>query len=678
MGGGLMQLVAYGAQDVYLTGNPQITFWKVTYRRHTNFAVESIEQTFNGQADFGRRVQCTVSRNGDLAYRTYLQVTLPEVDGTGTAGPRGGPGDDGFAARWLDYPGEQLVSQVEVEIGGQRIDRQFGDWMHIWNQLSLSDAQKRGYEKMVGHTTSLTYLTNPNRNNGANSPCAGGVNSSHECEVRRALPQTTLYVPLQFWFCRNPGLAIPLIALQYHEVKINLEFNTLDQCLWAVKTNQFGLPANNDCGAQALGKIGDVGPFKAAEAEAAATTANAVVIPGRADRAYNSCCLVSASLFIDYVFLDTDERRRMAQNPHEYLIEQLQFTGDESIGSTSNKIKLNFNHPCKELVWVVQPDAHVDYCSSFVEQVGERTCDWDIAAGGAGGANGGEGASRAAGAAGGNCCGGAGLYSMLGAQPFNYSDAVDMIPRSWLGYGSLALTSSEFVLNKGDACCGRISRLSQPWACNVQCGRMGAKGFKVDVFGEADVNDNFVNALRETAFVPRAGEQNAVAPGGNAGDDIDFVSFTPTDFAFGGAGGLKQNSEQTSSSVSTAGTIVLGEMSRKMHCWGQNPVVTAKLLLNGQDRFSERLGSYFDVVQPYQHHTASPDTGINVYSFALRPEEHQPSGTCNFSRIDNACLQLVVSSDAVGGASTSKVRVYATNYNVLRVMSGMGGLAYSN
>ena len=157
-----------------------------------------------------------------------------------------------------------------------------------------------------------------------------------------------------------------------------------------------------------------------------------------------------------------------------------------------------------------------------------------------------------------------------------------------------------------------------------------------------------------------------------------FISFTPTDFAFGGAGGVPQNSEQSSSSVSTAGTIVLGEMSRKMHCWGQNPVVTAKLLLNGQDRFSERLGSYFDVVQPYQHHTASPDTGINVYSFALRPEEHQPSGTCNFSRIDNACLQLVVSSDAVGGASTSKVRVYATNYNVLRVMSGMGGLAYSN
>ena len=132
MGGGLMQLVAYGAQDVYLTGNPQITFWKVTYRRHTNYAMESIEQTFNGQADFGRRVQCTISRNGDLAYRTYLQVTLPEICQENCCGTSG----SATWARWLDFPGEQLISMVEVEIGGQRIDRQYGDWMHIWNQLT--------------------------------------------------------------------------------------------------------------------------------------------------------------------------------------------------------------------------------------------------------------------------------------------------------------------------------------------------------------------------------------------------------------------------------------------------------------------------------------------------------------------------------------------------------------
>ena len=269
MGGGLMQLVAYGAQDVYLTGNPQITFWKVTYRRHTNFAMESIEQTFNGQADFGNRVVCTVSRNGDLCYRVYLEVTLPEVK-TGSAD------GDCAGARWLDYPGEQMIRTVEVEIGGQRIDRQFGDWLHIWNQLTMTSEQERGYNKMVGQTTQLTYLVDPTFAN-VDSACATG-SPTNVCAPRNALPETTLYVPLQFWFCRNPGLALPLIALQYHEVKINIEFRPLDQCLWAVKN--------------VASTSGDVKH----------TTSYAK-------------SMVAASLFVDYVFLDTDERTAHGTEP---------------------------------------------------------------------------------------------------------------------------------------------------------------------------------------------------------------------------------------------------------------------------------------------------------------------------------------------------------------------------
>ena len=542
MGGGLMQLVAYGAQDVYLTGNPQITFWKVTYRRHTNFAMESIEQTFNGQADFGRRVQCTISRNGDLAYRTYLQVTMPEVN-------QSDGGDDDVYARWLDCPGEQMISMVEVEIGGQRIDRQYGDWMHIWNQLTLTSEQEAGYNKMIGNTTQLTYLTDPKF---AEIATACGAASVPEavCAPRKALPETTLYVPLQFWFCRNPGLALPLIALQYHEVKINIEIRPLDECLFAVN----GVSNN---------------------------TGNSKKVAG----AYSKS-LVAASLYVDYVFLDTDERRRMAQNPHEYLIEQLQFTGDESIGSSSNKIKLNFNHPCKELVWVVQPDAHVAYCDSFL-------------------------AGRT-------------MHMALGAQPFNYSDAIDALPNSILAFGShmqsrganqVIDASGLFNDTQNDAEEKRLSGSLAQAAANATNG-----------------TDNSVNAIKGTEI----------------------------------------------NGVSDAGVFVLAETALMMHCWGENPVVTAKLQLNGQDRFSEREGTYFDLVQPYQHHTRTPDTGINVYSFALRPEEHQPSGTCNFSRIDNATLQLIVSAAAIGGTQTAKVRVYATNYNVLRVMSGMGGLAYSN
>ena len=518
-----MQLVAYGAQDVYLTGNPQITFWKVTYRRHTNFAMESIEQTFNGQADFGRRVTCTISRNGDLAYRTYLQVTMPQIDQTlESAG--------NVYARWLDFPGEQLVSAVEVEIGGQRIDKQYGDWMHIWNQLTLSKEQERDYYKMVGNTTQLTFLTDPSFS-AVDGPCDSTA-PKQVCAPRNALPETTLYVPLQFWFCRNPGLALPLIALQYHEVKINLDLRPIGECLWAVNS----LTASS----------GSVS----------------------VQQAYQQS-LVAASLYVDYIFLDTDERRKMAQNPHEYLFEQLQFTGDESVGSSSNKIKLNFNHPCKELVWVVQPDANVDYCASLI--------------------------------------GGSILHKTLGAQPFNYTDAIDALPNAVHAFGGVDETSGTAAV-------------------------IGANG------------------LFE----------------GPGAVDADGLTAHPG-FAHNGGSG-----------VSDAGTFVLAETALHLHCWGENPVVTAKLQLNGQDRFSEREGSYFDVVQPFQHHTRHPSTGINVYSFALRPEEHQPSGTCNFSRIDNAVLQLVLSSGTVSGTATAKVRVYAVNYNVLRVMSGMAGVAYSN
>ena len=347
MGGGLMQLVAYGAQDVYLTGNPKITFWKVTYRRYTNFAIESIEQTFNGQADFGRRVQCTISRNGDLAYRTYLQVTLPEINQLmGVASFSTGTGS-GVYARWLDYPGEQLIAQVEVEIGGQRIDRQYGDWMHIWNQLTMTSEQERGYFKMVGNTTQLTFITDPSFAE-VDGPCDSSA-PRQVCAPRNALPETTLYVPLQFWFCTNPGLALPLIALQFHEVKINLDFRPIDECLWAVTT----LSCNSGATANTVGALNPASSGYAANQYA----------PGRpvpAAIAYNQS-LVAASLYVDYVFLDTDERRRFAQNPHEYLITQLQFTGDESVGSSSNKIKLNFSHPVRELIWVVQPDQNVDY-----------------------------------------------------------------------------------------------------------------------------------------------------------------------------------------------------------------------------------------------------------------------------------------------------------------------------
>ena len=352
MGGGLMQLVAMGAQDVYLTGNPQITFFKVVYRRHTNFSKEAIEQTFNGSLSSGvGTLNCTLSRNGDLVQEIYLTGAI-----SGSTS-----GDDVT----------DLIKTVEVEIGGQKIDKHYSQWLDIYNEL---------FENSSSHA----------RRDALASP-AGATG--------------TVYLPLRFWFNRNPGLALPLIALQYHEVKINVE-----------------------CKASAGSAIFSATP----------------------------------KLLVNYLYLDTDERRRFAQVSHEYLIEQVQHTGVE----TKAKITMNFNHPVKALFW---SGAH----------------------------------------------------------------------------------------------------------------------------------------------------------------------------------------------------------------WG-----TVKLQLNGHDRAKEQPKEYYQMVQPYEcglGHTATikadrtngtvTESVVGMYSFCLKPAEHQPSGTCNFSRIDNAVLNM---------GADGNLYLFAMNYNVLRIMSGMGGLAYSN
>ena len=484
MGGGLMQLVAYGAQDIYLTGNPQITFFKVVYRRHTNFSMEAIEQTFSGTPDFGRKVNCTISRNGDLIHRVYLQVELPDLVVPATS-----------SARWVNWVGHALVKNVEIEIGGQRIDKHYGDWLHIWNELSQTAGKQDGYANMVGNVDKLFRPTK------AEGTKAGLL----------------LFVPLQFWFCRNPGLALPLIALQYHEVKINLEFRQLSELI----------------GTQGTAPTGS---------------------------------LKSASLYVDYIYLDTDERRRFAQVSHEYLIEQLQFTGDESVNQSSVKVKLNFNHPVKELVWVVQLDACV-------------------------------GSNTPANA------------KVPGRQWFNYTNAVDETPY-------------------------------------------------------AQVDSNVMNNIH-----------NGVISDAVAGGEATSAAAT---FGVSGTDGAADPLAVGVTDLDAANVSALGLLSslNKLYDTGKNPVSTAKLTLNGHDRFSERDGRYFNLVQPYQHHERVPCPGVNVYSFGLKPEEHQPSGTCNMSRIDNATLVLTL--DGIATDSAGKVRVYATNYNVLRIMSGMGGLAYSN
>ena len=460
MGGGLLQLVAYGAQDVYLTGNPQITFFKVVYRRHTNFAIEAIQQTPTGSNSLGSRASFQITRNGDLIHRVYFNGKIKNDNAnTGTA----------HNVALVPNFGQRLLKTVELEIGGQRIDKHYSEWLYIWNELSLPMGKRSGYNTMVG------------------------ANPSNLCTKLEGDASYELYVPLEFWFCRNVGLALPLIALQYHEVKINIEYESA--------ANLVDVVVSNLCDDEDAATTGCTnGNKKATDSTVEFTVddGSGAQIAQPRFATGTAISLSDANLWVDYVFLDTDERRRFAQLSHEYLIEQLQFTGTDTMTKSGSPdsmkpVRLNFNHPCKELIWAVKA----------ADKTASQVTFWN-----------------------------------------NFSTATP--------------TSTNLTAN------------------------------------------NYGNS--------------------------------------------------------------------------SNPTMQAKIMLNGNDRFATRKGDYFSLVQPYQHHENTPDVnhnGINVYSFALKPEEHQPSGTLNMSRIDTAVLSL---SSSVAGT----IHVYAVNYNVLRILSGMGGLAYSN
>ena len=475
-----MQLVAYGAQDIYLTGNPQITFFKVVYRRHTNFAVESIEQTINGSVGSSSKVSVTVARNGDLLSRMYIQIK-----GNAT-------GDQGFDA--LDY--------VEVEVGGQVIDKHYGAWMKIWCDLTHGADKKAMLNEMLCDAKG----------------CGCGT------------PSTVSYIPLQFWFCRNPGLALPLIALQYHEVKLNIKFCTLDSS-------------------------------------------------------------ASAEVWCDYIFLDTDERRRFAQVSHEYLIEQVQYNNGSSISKAAT---LRFNHPVKELVWrAVKPSS--------------------------------------------GCCG----------NPTGLDDICDVV---------LQLNGHDRFRKRAGDYFSVVQRYEH---------HTGARNGGLDPMGASngDSTSNAALAAFKTEVAAVATTTAALA-GVDKGKGEDFAAAAKV-FTDAVAAGT----------VTDAGTItdVNSEISTL------NAVVAfAAVNVTGITTGTPSASAYNTLSDP----TSCVDAGcIYSYSFALKPEEHQPSGTCNFSRIDNAVMQVglnTVSSAAAIAAQATKLDVYAVNYNVLRIMSGMGGLAYSN
>jgi len=539
MGGGLMQLVAYGAQDVYLTGNPQITFFKVVYRRHTNFSVECIEQTFNGTADFGRTVTCNISRNGDLVTKMYLKIDLEET----TAGSATNQ------YSFVENLGHSVIESAKVEVGGSKIDEHYGDWLNIWNELARASAHDRGYDKMIGNVSELRDFTDNKK-------------------------RYSMYVPMQFWFCRNNGLALPLIALQYHDVRVTFKFRDVAQCI-NINT----------------------------------------------DNARTDVKFKDATLLIDYIYLDSEERKRFAQASHEYLIEQLQFTGEESVNTANEKFRLNFNHPCKALYWSLR--------------MGNYTTGKDVIS--------------------------LGNDGKISTERF--AKALWLVTRDNVDAAGTGITiggATDEVTTPGvettlsatiQTLAGKVSaQLINATATGVAAIEMDNVVIITNTLTSADVSKNTYDVLAA-----------GFTAGGAANNLVALKKFRRT---------LRQHNNY--------GLYVDGT---------ENPVQSAKLQLNGHDRFSQRDGHYFNYVQPAQHFSNTPSDGINVYAFALNPEEHQPSGSCNMSRIDNATLSLTLgerNAAASGSFATDYLvddtvcSIYTVNYNVLRIMSGMGGLAYSN
>jgi len=459
MAGGLMQLVAYGAQDVYLTGNPKVTFFQAVYKRHTNFAMELIQQTTNGSPSSSGRVSVTIARNGDLVGNMHVALTPTSNILTSN--------NSVFDTNWV---AERAIAAVELTIGGQRIDKHYQTWWRLYAEVFLNESDKYAWGKMTTQSNPLATSAS-------------------------ALSQSKVYLPLLFFFNRNPGLYLPLIALQYHEVRLDFD-------LTAYYASYFGTS----------------NPFE---------------------------------VWANYVYLDTEERRRFAQKGHEYLIEQVQHTGGDQLDGTSTNtqlVRLSFNHPVKELVWC--------YTNPNGTATTQLNAMW-------------------------NFC--------TSTANVNVSSNVLMLQ-----------ASNNYVMPNVTGVPQIISTA-------------GVVGSNIGLTGTFSGNAYWVEQGTPVF--------NGLAPGVEVG-----------------------------------------------------PLNQFKVILNGQDRFKEQYGNYFNQVQPFYHHTGTPYPGIYVYSFALQPEEHQPTGTCNFSRIDNAQVSVVLK----GTNQATLQKLFAVNYNILRIQSGMGGLAFSN
>jgi len=453
--GALMQLVAYGAQDIYLTGNnPQMTYFKSVFRRHTNFSIESIKQAFNGNISTEEfSVESIISRSRDLVSNMWIEATLPSVNNTSATATY---------TNWCNNTGCAFLKECEIDIGGSQIDKHNSLWNDIYNELYIDKTNN----SLINKKTSNTYVKHGSPNH---------TNILH------------LNIPLHFWFTKNKGSSLPLIALQYHEVTLKCKFRALKN----------------------------------------------LVVTDNATISFNT--KPSIELWVDYIFLEQEERKRFAQTKHAYLIEQLQYHKEELTSSYGN-INLKFHHPVKELIWVFTNKKRI------LEINTENTA----------------------------------------------ADPLDFSPK-----------------------------------------RLDPSGETIGSNGKESSNsgNNYFNYQM------------------TAGTNTFITS-------------------------STSGSCING--SNYVEHFDN-----MKIKINGHDRFSPRNAVYFRTIQPIQANHKIPSKHIYCYTFSLTPYDYQPSGTCNFSRLDSVELEFN-NMGTPFEKNDRNINVFAINYNLLQIASGLGGLVFSN
>ena len=542
--GALIQLVSYGEQDSFLTGNPQMTFFKVVYRRYTNYSIETVEQTINGSSTIDTTNtygNVNITKLGDLIHKIYVTSDTPNI-----------------------MCGSKIINNVELKIGKSVIDTHTQEWMDIFNELTTPYSKTFGLKTMIGDSTN-------------------------------SIPN--IQIPLQFWFCRNPGLALPIISLQHSDINLNFT--------WGI-TSEVGVEAN-------LG------------------------------------------VTVDYIYLDTDERKRFAKISHEYLIEQVQ---KQPLTNNQSPILLNFNHPVKEIIWTSNMTNAYNSAKIVLNNHDLFALQEEE-------------------------------YFQL-RQPYQYHTTIpnnNLIVESQKKNGiniELPLVKSSFAADNTFPNGYAITDIDQTAAANTL---LTEAQFTILTANEITNIDN------TTVFVPVVDTQdtqrvtyffmfsemntddliqigdlveiNVSGENSVSGSDTEFstilttVTLVQTSFGSSVAGGAVADSGHFVGEDTTAGTHIALQFNKPLLAETINGGANSRIAINTMNLIL-RSAAY----------TSRMTKKINCFSFSLNPEEYQPSGTCNFSKIDTA--KLVVSSNLQNTDT-----IYAINYNILRIIGGQCGLAYT-